>query len=102
MHLLSIGAIGGMTLAVMSRVALGHTGRALTVSRPIVVAYVLLAASALVRAFGVELSPGHYIAMLVAAGVLWVVAFTIFAVLYVPILTGPSVPKPAGRSPSAA
>ena len=102
MHLLSVGAIGGMTLAVMSRVALGHTGRALTVSKPIVVAYVLLAASALVRAFGVELLPGHYIAMLVVAGVLWVVAFTIFAALYVPILTGPSVPKPAGRSPSAA
>lgn len=102
MHLLSVGAIGGMTLAVMSRVALGHTGRILSVARPIALAYVLLAASALVRGLGVEFLPDHYIAMLVTAGTLWIAAFAVFAVLYVPILTGPPVPKPSGRSPSAA
>ena len=89
LHILAIGAIGGMTLAIMTRAALGHTGRALTVARPVAVAYLLVAAAALVRGFGTQFMPDHYFAVIGLAGLAWMTAFGLFAVVYFPILTGP-------------
>ncbi|MCB1520267.1 MAG: NnrS family protein [Hyphomicrobiaceae bacterium] len=88
-HLLAIGAVGGMTLAVMSRAALGHTGRRLVVGRPIALAYGLLAVAALTRAFGVAIAPDYYFTVIFASGTLWIAAFSIFAAIYVPILLRP-------------
>ncbi|MCB1380356.1 MAG: NnrS family protein [Alphaproteobacteria bacterium] len=93
LHLLAIGAIGGMTLAMMTRAALGHTGRPLRVVRPIAGAYALVALAALVRALGVDLLPGHYMAVIYVAGILWVAGFGIFSAVYAPILVGPPLPK---------
>jgi uncharacterized protein involved in response to NO len=90
LHILAIGAVGGMTLAIMTRAALGHTGRALTVARPVAVAYLLVAAAALVRGFGTQFMPDHYFAVIGLAGLAWMTAFGLFAVVYFPILTGPS------------
>ena len=89
LHLTGIGAIGGMTLAMMSRAALGHTGRALTVSRLTALAYLVIAAAALIRAFGPALAPGFYNSVMVISGGLWVTGFALFVVAYWPILTGP-------------
>src|SRR5690606_14329181 len=50
-HALTAGAIGTMCLGMMSRVALGHTGRPLQVGAPIVAAYVLLTFAVVVRVF---------------------------------------------------
>ncbi|MCC7329376.1 MAG: NnrS family protein [Gammaproteobacteria bacterium] len=88
LHLLTIGGISGMILAMMTRVALGHTGRPLVVVRPIAVAYVLLALAAVLRSFG-PLLPGPYMAMIDTAALLWVAAFSLFLWVYAPILTGP-------------
>src|SRR5512135_923410 len=52
LHVLTVGAIGLMILGVMTRVSLGHTGRALVLPRGIATAYVLLACAAVVRAIG--------------------------------------------------
>jgi len=93
-HLLAVGAIGGMTLAVMSRAALGHTGRPLVVARPIAAAYLLVAVAALVRALGLSIVPEHYYAVMFASGGLWVAAFGLFAIIYVPILISPRVDGP--------
>lgn len=93
LHLLAIGGVGGMTLAVMSRVALGHTGRPLSVRRPIVVSYALILASALLRGLGVEIFADHYMAVVILAGLFWIAGFTIFAAGYWSILVGPPVPK---------
>lgn len=90
-HLLGIGAIGGMTLAVMSRAALGHTGRPLIAPSPIPIAYGLIAIAALVRAFGIALVPERYYAVMFVSGGLWILAFTIFLVVYAPIFTRPRV-----------
>ena len=89
LHLTAIGAVGGMTLAMMSRAALGHTGRALTVSRGMALAYPAIAAAALIRAFGPGLAPGLYNAAMMVSGGLWVAGFAIFVAAYWPILTGP-------------
>jgi uncharacterized protein involved in response to NO len=46
LHALTVGAFATMIMAVMSRAALGHTGRALTAPRPMVAAYLLLLSQA--------------------------------------------------------
>ncbi|CAG0941523.1 hypothetical protein GPROT2_01350 [Gammaproteobacteria bacterium] len=90
LHLLTIGGVSGMILAMMTRVSLGHTGRPLAVVRPVAIAYVLVAVAALLRSLGPAL-PGPYMAMIDTAALLWVIAFSIFLVVYTPILTGPRV-----------
>lgn len=93
LHLVAIGSIGGMTLAVMSRAALGHTGRPLVVARPIAFAYGLMASAALVRSAGLWLAADHYYAVMFVAGGLWIGALAIFAAIYAPILTAPRVDR---------
>ncbi len=89
LHLLGIGAIGGMTLAMMSRAALGHTGRPLIVARPVAWAYGLVALAALIRAVGAEAAPGWYDWAMLISGAFWLLAFVLFIAVYWPILTRP-------------
>lgn len=88
-HALGAGAAGMMIVAVMTRAALGHTGRPLRVHPVIAVAYVLLAMAVVVRVFGVPLSSLSYPSVVLAAGVLWIVAFVFYIVIYAPILLRP-------------
>ena len=91
LHVLSIGAIGSMTLGVMTRAGLGHTGRALKVTPAITFAYLLLSAAAVVRVGGPMFLEEFRQAAMVTAGVGWCVAFAVFTRVYWPILTGPRV-----------
>ncbi len=93
LHLLGIGAVGGMTLAIMTRAALGHTGRKLTVRRPISLAYGLIALAAIIRSFGPGLFPAHYFEAIFLAGGLWLSGFAIFTISYFAILAGPPLTK---------
>jgi uncharacterized protein involved in response to NO len=86
LHALTMGAFGTMILAVMTRAALGHTGRALTVGRAIAAAYVLLALGVAARVFAPGLWPSHYLGTLVASGLLWTAAFAVYLIVYAPIL----------------
>lgn len=88
-HFLGIGAIGVMTLAVMSRAALGHAGRPLAVSPPITVAYVSIALAALIRSFGPSILPDYYYSSMFVSGGFWVLGFALFTIVYAPILTRP-------------
>jgi uncharacterized protein involved in response to NO len=88
-HAFGAGALATMILAVMTRVALGHTGRPLEVSRAVGAAYLLLTCAALLRVFGAALFPAHYLLTLSAAGFAWTLAFGIFLAAYVPILWWP-------------
>ena len=87
LHALTVGAIGTMLLAVMSRAALGHTGRplnahALTVVRELIsIAAVLRVAAALI--------PPAYMDLLIASGITWAVGFALFLCVYAPILVMP-------------
>ncbi len=89
LHALGAGAAGMMILAVMTRAALGHTGRPLEVRPVIAFAYVLLAAAVLVRVFGPALMPAGYVATLMLAGGAWLAAFLLYLGVYAPILTRP-------------
>lgn len=85
-HALTLGALGMMTLGMMTRVSLGHTGRSLKVVGPIVGAYWLVLGAAVLRTF-VDLLPATMrMPALHVVGGAWIVAFGIFVVVYAPIL----------------
>jgi uncharacterized protein involved in response to NO len=86
-HALTAGAIGGLTLGMMTRTARGHTGRPLEAGTAEIAAYVLVQAAALVRVFGPLFAPAFYLDALVASGALWSLAFAVFVLAYWPILT---------------
>lgn len=91
LHAFGSGAAGTMILAVMTRAALGHTGRRIVAAPLTVASYVLVTVAALLRSIGPALMPGHYSAVMLGAGVAWMAAFALFAVVYLPILTTPRV-----------
>jgi uncharacterized protein involved in response to NO len=95
-HALTIGALSTMILAVMTRATLGHTGRPMVASLSIAVAYLLLAAAAIVRVFGLIWWRHSYPAVIVVSGVLWTGAFAVFVAVYAPMLWSPRVDGKAG------
>ncbi|OYW55558.1 MAG: short-chain dehydrogenase [Hyphomicrobium sp. 32-62-53] len=84
LHGWTAGAIGIMTLAVMTRATRGHTGQELTAAVPTQVIYALAITSALARivaAFGILRDP-----MLTVSATAWCLAFAGFLVVYGPLL----------------
>lgn len=96
LHALTIGAAATMIMAVMTRASLGHTGRPLVVARPIVYAYGLLAAAAVVRVFGPAWLALPYAVIIVLAAGFWTAAFAFFLWIYVPILLKPRADGKSG------
>ncbi len=92
LHLLGIGAVGGKTLAVMSRAILGHTGRALVAPLPLVAGFALMALAALVRWTGSGLLADQYFAAILISGAAWVLAMALFVATLLPALLGPRLP----------
>ncbi len=88
LHLLTVGAIGGMTLAVMTRSSLGHTGRKLSASKLTAPSYLSLLLAAVIRPFA-ELIGAHYHLLLEVAGACWLLAFGLFVCEYGPLLLAP-------------
>jgi len=86
-HALTVGAIGGMTIGMMTRTARGHTGRPLVADGFEVACYVLVALAAAIRVFGGMLLPTAYLATVVASGICWSAAFALYAVRYWPVLS---------------
>jgi uncharacterized protein involved in response to NO len=94
LHAFSAGAIGTYILGMISRVGLGHTGRALVLPRPMVVAYAAVLSAGAARVAIPLLAPAAMAHAWEIAGALWCVAFTIFGWVYFPILTSP---RPDGQ-----
>lgn len=88
-HALTIGAVGSMTMGVMTRAALGHTGRELKVSTPITVAYLMISLAAVIRVCVSALPASLHDEAILLSGGIWIAAFLIFAATYWPILTRP-------------
>ncbi|PSH61998.1 short-chain dehydrogenase [Phyllobacterium brassicacearum] len=86
LHLLTIGSIACMMLAVMTRVSRGHTGRLLTSSARTNATYLAIIAAAIIRPLA-NVFPATYQVMVSVAGVLWIVAFGLFLLEYAPMLT---------------
>ena len=80
-HAWTGGAIGTMTLAVMTRATLGHTGRALQASAVTQAIYAAVIVAALARVCA-ALQPAHMHPLLAIAGAGWAIAFIGFAAVY--------------------
>lgn len=90
-HALTVGAVGGLTLGMMTRTAMGHTGRVLQASRWDIAAFLSVTAAAVVRVWVPLFWPHLYIAAVVGSAALWSIAYAIYAVHYWPVLTRPRV-----------
>jgi uncharacterized protein involved in response to NO len=88
LHAWTAGAVGLMTLAMMTRASRGHTGHSLTAPAGTIVIYVAVIAAAVSR-IAAALVPEHTMLLLPIAGLAWVVAFGGFAALYGPMLWRP-------------
>jgi uncharacterized protein involved in response to NO len=86
-HAWMVGAAGTMTLAVMSRATLGHTGQQLTASRATQAIYAAIIVAALARICAV-IEPAHSEPLLHLAAFAWAAAFFGFAITFGPLLSG--------------
>ncbi|WP_287787292.1 NnrS family protein [Acidiphilium sp.] len=84
LHALTVGAIGTMTLAVMTRATLGHSGRKLTAGAGTTAIYTLVTLAAVFR-LSAPLAGAQYLFVLALAGAAWSAAFVVFAGLYGPL-----------------
>lgn len=89
LHALTVGAMGGLILSMMSRVSLGHSGRPIVATPLIKLALALVLFSALTRVGIILIAPALSIwAWWLSIG-LWVIAYGLFLVRYTPILMSP-------------
>jgi len=91
LHAFTAGGIGVLTLGMMARVALGHTGRAIEPATPTALAFVLVNLATALRVFGPWALPQAAHWWIDAAGALWMLAFALFLIVYLPILWRPRV-----------
>lgn len=89
-HALGVGGMGTLILGIMTRVALGHTGRALHLPRFAIAIYVTISLAAATRVAAALLLVEFRIGLLIAATA-WSLAFAIFVIIYWPILSRPRV-----------
>jgi uncharacterized protein involved in response to NO len=94
LHAFGVGAVGSMTLAVMTRATLGHTGRELRASRGTCAVYVFVALAAISR-IGAAFMPDMTVLLDMSAG-LWAAAFLGYAAIF-----GGMLVKPRLRARSA-
>ena len=91
-HAFTVGGIGILTLGMMSRVTLGHTGR--NVQQPprgLSIAFMLLLASAFVRVILPLLFSDQYTTWIAISQILWIGGFGIFIILFMPMLLKPRI-----------
>jgi uncharacterized protein involved in response to NO len=88
-HALMAGAMGSLTLGMMSRVALGHTGRAIRAASAVTGSFLLVTLAAAARVASALYGGPDW--LLFAAGLLWCAAFLAHALVYTPVLLQPRV-----------
>ena len=97
LHAMSVGGIGLITLSMMSRVSLGHTGRSIHEPLPFTgLAQVLVLAGAFMRIFPEMLAPEHHVTWMLLAQLLWIAGFGLFSAVYAPLLLRPRIDGRSG------
>ena len=91
-HAFAVGGIGIVTISMMARVTIGHTGRNVHQAPPIMaLLLILMVLTATVRIFLPLLDPGHYRLWIAASGFMWIMSFSLFAAVFIPLLVKPRV-----------
>jgi uncharacterized protein involved in response to NO len=86
LHAFTAGAMGTLTLGMMARVSLGHTGRILEPARIIELAFAVIVLAGVARVFGPLVMPTAQAGAILVSGLLWTAAFALFTLVYAPIL----------------
>ncbi len=87
LHAMTIGGLGLITLGMMARVSLGHTGR--NIHQPpkaVVSMFLLIVLATLIRVIIPVVASNYYILAMVLSALLWSIAFLLFTLVYYPIL----------------
>lgn len=90
LHALTIGGFGGITLGMMARVSLGHTGRTLVTPKAMPWAFVLLNLAVVVRVFMPMLLPTYTLSVMISA-LLWALVFALYVWGYGLMLLRPRI-----------
>lgn len=90
-HVLTIGSMAGLIIGMITRTALGHTGRPLSAGTSELIMYVLIQAGVIARLLAATDALGLRTAMLVTAAVCWSCAFLLYVAVYGPYLMSPRV-----------
>ena len=91
LHAFTIGGIGVLTLGMMARVSLGHTGRTLKASNAIALAFLLINLTVVIRVLLPIAFPEWYNLLIYASSITWLCAFALFMFVYAPILNTPRI-----------
>ncbi len=86
LHAFTAGAIGSMTLGMMCRVTLGHTGRNRIASKLTRLSFLLMQCAAFMRVFGLMIAPDYSIEWIIGSATLWIICFSLFILIYAPML----------------
>lgn len=93
-HAFTAGGIGTMTLGMMARVSLGHSGRNVQdPPRSVTAVFALITSAAALRVLVPVFAPAYYAVSVAASQILWIAAFLLFLVVYTPILTSQVIPR---------
>ncbi len=88
LHMLTVGCIGSLTLGMMARVSLGHTGRPIRANTAMVIAFLMMQWTVVVRCLAITVGGNHYLSWIMVTGIFWVAAFSLYLAVYTPILLG--------------
>lgn len=90
-HAFTVGGIGIMTLGMMARVSLGHTGRDMKINKWMILSFIIINIAAIVRVILPIFIQENYLLFIQVAGWMWTLAFVIFVVVYTPMWIRPRV-----------
>ncbi len=94
-HAFTAGALGSMTIGMMVRVALGHTGRNLIAGKLTTAIFSLMQLAAIMRVFMPIILPDLYSYWIICSAGLWSLCFALYLFIYTPILASA---RPDGRA----
>ena len=96
-HAIAVGGIGLLTLSMMARVSLGHSGRSIHVpSTTVVTAFFVLVIAAITRVIVPILLPQYYLMLMQVSQILWMVSFALFLLVYAPLFLKPRIDNQPG------
>jgi uncharacterized protein involved in response to NO len=89
-HAFAVGGIAIITVSMMARVTLGHTGRDIY-QQPLLMALLLasIVLTATTRVFAPLVDPVHYQQWIAVAGGMWIFSFALFSVIFIPMALTP-------------
>lgn len=96
-HAYAVGGIGTITISMMSRVTLGHTGRNVHQSPPVVALLLVgMGLSVVFRVFLSLVDMTHYTLWITLSGVAWTLTFGLFVLVFAPMLVRPRADAAGG------